>query len=549
MTTMIRIIALGFTFLFAKAQEGYSQSDPGVSMFTDVTQQVFRSNPDSNPIQLNYGVAVTDVDNDGQLELVVAGYNGPNLVLKYDNETGELENLAKDDPNSPYYALRDIGGNAIGVCACDVDGDGREEIYFLNTNQAYSGIASYSDKLFKFRNGKYEDILSDPVNQNIASFFAGRSVACVDRNGNGRYAVYLANYASGNVGPHSLIEMDESKSDVAKGVVVLRNVAREAGVAKLTGGRGVTVGPILSQDGRSDIFCDNERGPNFLFKNNGDGSFTDVAAASGVSDAYENGRGVMLSDFDGDGKVDIVYGNWNGPHRIFLQTADDEGRPKFRNIATDEFAEESPIRTVIAADFNNDGNLEILMNNIAYRGPAPNRLFQVVRGVNGQDPTIQELNIGDALEPYGRGTGGAVTDLDGDGKLEVILSHGESSEQPLSVYKLNPQEETSPRGWLRVRVNTQHGAPARGAKVTLHTTGGMHTRVIDAGSGYLCQMEPVAHFGLNKDTPTRLEVSWPDASFKAIDLNTTNANSEMTVTHPEGSGRNAAIISPNTQKK
>lgn len=38
----------------------------------------------------------------------------------------------------------------------------------------------------------------------------------------------------------------------------------------------------------------------------------------------------MLTDFDGDGKLDIVYGNWNGPHRLFLQTADDEGRPKFR---------------------------------------------------------------------------------------------------------------------------------------------------------------------------------------------------------------------------
>lgn len=56
----------------------------------------------------------------------------------------------------------------------------------------------------------------------------------------------------------------------------------------------------------------------------------DDISLSGVSDSYEHGRGVMLTDFDGDGKLDIVYGNWNGPHRLFLQTADDEGRPKFR---------------------------------------------------------------------------------------------------------------------------------------------------------------------------------------------------------------------------
>lgn len=74
-------------------------------------------------------------------------------MLKYNKEEGQLVNLAINDPESPYYPLRDVGGNAIGVCACDVDGDGREEIYFLNTNQAYSGMATYSDKLFKFRNG------------------------------------------------------------------------------------------------------------------------------------------------------------------------------------------------------------------------------------------------------------------------------------------------------------------------------------------------------------------------------------------------------------
>lgn len=66
-------------------------------------------------------------------------YNGPNLVLKYDKARGRLVNVAEDERDSPYYALRDRQGNAIGVTACDIDGDGREEIYFLNTNNAFSG--------------------------------------------------------------------------------------------------------------------------------------------------------------------------------------------------------------------------------------------------------------------------------------------------------------------------------------------------------------------------------------------------------------------------
>lgn len=129
--------------------------------------------------------------------------------------------------------------------------------------------------------------------------------------GTGRYSVYVANYAQGGVGPHALLEMDEAASDVSRGVVSLSDVAAEAGVDKLTGersscrsetcpgwtlpqstdaftvrsarcsgGRGVVVGPILSQT-RSDVFCDNENGPNFLFKNNGDGTFVNVAREAG----------------------------------------------------------------------------------------------------------------------------------------------------------------------------------------------------------------------------------------------------------------------------
>jgi len=535
--------AIFFSMLWLPFHTTAEMTD-GAAMFVDVTEGVFRSNPASNPVQLNYGIAITDVDNDGENEVIVAGYNGPNLVLKYDRSTSQFVNLAIDDPNSAYYNLRDVGGNAIGVCACDVDGDGKEEIYFLNTNQAYSGMASYSDKLFKFRNGRYEDILSDEVNRNIASFFAGRSVACVDRTGNGRYAIYLANYARGSVGPHSLLEMDENRSDVANGKVVLRNVAKEAGVDKLTGGRGVTVGPIVNKDGRSDIFCDNEHGPNFLFRNNGDGTFTDVATQTGVSDSFEHGRGVMLSDLNKDGKIDIVYGNWNGPHRIFIQTEDDAGNIKFRNIASDEFAEPSPIRTVIAADFDNDGNTEIFLNNIAYRGPAPNRLFQVQRGIIGQDPQLKELNVGDALEPYGRGTGGAYIDLDGDGRLELILSHGESAEQPLSIYRVNSKlSDGSDHGWLQIRVLTVQGAPARGAKVNLFTTEGTQSSVIDAGSGYLCQMEPKAHFGLGAATPIRVEVVWPDTTMQALELGPSDINSQLTVVHPGSGGDTPASSS------
>ncbi|KAI1236291.1 hypothetical protein IHE44_0001572, partial [Lamprotornis superbus] len=535
-----RMLALCLLSL-AWLSEGSQRSEP---MFAAVTHRLLPPDYDSNPTQLNYGVAVTDLDADGDFEIVVAGYNGPNLVLKYDKAQGRLVNVAEDERGSPYYALRDRQGNAIGVTACDIDGDGREEIYFLNTNNAFSGMATYTDKLFKLRNGRWEDILSDEVNRDVASRFAGRSVACVDRTGSGRYSIYIANYASGNVGPHALIEMDVAASDPARGVVVLVDVAAQAGVSKYTGGRGVAVGPILS-DSASDIFCGNENSPNFLFHNRGDGTYRDVAAAVGLDDPYQHGRGVALADFNRDGRVDIVYGNWNGPHRLYLQSGA-PGRVRFRDIATPKFSMPSPVRTVIAADFDNDQELEVFFNNIAYRGSSANRLFRLIRREHS-DPIVEELNPGDALEPEGRGTGGAVTDFDGDGMLDLILSHGESMAQPISIFK---GTQGTNNNWLRVIPRTRFGAFARGAKVVLFTRrSGAHLRIIDAREDFAPPIPttPLASFQplptletlplmgcppAGHDKASSLEVTWPDGRVVSRAVASSETNTVLEIPYP-----------------
>uniref|UniRef100_A0A8D3EAG0 Cartilage acidic protein 1 n=1 Tax=Scophthalmus maximus TaxID=52904 RepID=A0A8D3EAG0_SCOMX len=514
---------LWLLLLLLPAHSSAQRSEP---MFSAITRTVLPPDYDNNPTQLNYGVAITDVDGDGDLEIFVAGYNGPNLVLKYDKQRKRLFNIAVDNRSSPFYALRDRQGNAIGVTACDIDGDGREEIYVLNTNNAFSGRATYSDKLFKFRNGRFEDLLNDDINEHrdVANRMAGRSVACVDRKGTGRYAIYIANYASGIVGPHALIEMDEAASDLSQGVIALSSVAEQAGVNKFTGGRGVVVGPIVSQT-LSDVFCDNEYGPNFLFRNNGDGTFTDVAQQAGVEDPMQHGRGVALADFNRDGKTDIVYGNWNGPHRLYIQQ--NNRKQKFKDIASQKFAMPSPVRTVIVADFDNDNELEVFFNNIAYRGPSANRLFRYSHRYNSDTHTHARTH---APHTHTRCTRAVATDFDGDGRLELLVSHGESAAQPLSVYKVN---QGSTNSWLRVIPRTKFGAFARGAKVVVYTKKtGPHTRIIDGGSGYLCEMEPVAHFGLGKDVATNVEVYWPDGRSVARPLEPSEINSVLEIHYP-----------------
>ena len=108
-----------------------------------------------------------------------------------------------------------------------------------------------------------------------------------------------------------------------------------------------------------------------MFVNLGDGSFRDDAAVVGLRDESNTGRGTALFDANGDGLIDIVYGNWNAQHRLFLQQRDEAGNVSFVDAAPADMAEASRVRTVIVADFDNDGYEEIFYNNI----PGENRLF------------------------------------------------------------------------------------------------------------------------------------------------------------------------------
>jgi ASPIC and UnbV/FG-GAP-like repeat len=447
-----------------------------------------------NSAQLNYGIAVTDLDGDGQFELFIAGFNGRNLVLKW--QGGGFAEVATP-------VLADFERQAIGVAAGDLDGDGREEIYVLNTDK-FAGRKEFGDRLFDWQgddgqDGNWIDLFSLPQNQDALNLMAGRSVAWIDRFGSGRYGCLVANYG----GAIRLYELNEDG--------MLADVAPEAGLAKVTGGRGIVALPLVSD--RMDIFMANENSANFLFRNQGDGTFAEIAAIAGVHDPHENGRGVAVLDASGNGRFDLVYGNWEGNHRFYSQP--EPGR--FRNIAPIALSRPSRIRTVIAADFDNDGYEELFFNNLGQ----PNRLF------GWRDSKWIAIDSGEALEPRGTGTGAAVGDFDGDGRLELMIAHGEAMAQPLSLYHVAANQNN----WLRVLPLTAQGAPARGAVVVLTAGDRRQIRAIDAGSGYLCQMEPVAHFGLGKQAEIEaVEVRWLDG--KTAKLIAPEPNQLIRVNYP-----------------
>lgn len=369
-----------------------------------------------NPPHRGYGMAVTDIDHDGHFELIVTGFGHPNRVLKWDGH-----HLIDAAPPTLVDPLR----HAIGLAAADIDADGREELYILNSD-TFSGQKRLADRLFVESYTGWIDLFELPDNRRAINLTAGRSVAAIDRYGNGRYSFFVANYG----GPMALYELDDDGH--------LHDVAPAAHLNLITGGRGVLAAPFFGP--QIDLFTVNELGPNFFFRNRGDGAFDEMGRPAGLADSNENGRGLALVDSAGDGRLGLVYGNWEGPHRLFHQVA----TGVFRNIAPDALAAPSRVRTVIAADFDNDGYEEIFFNNIGQ----PNRLFAF------RDGQWQPTDIGAALEPTGFGTGAAVADLDNDGRLELYIAHGESGEQPLSVY----HPELNNHHWLRVQPLTREGS-------------------------------------------------------------------------------------------
>jgi len=470
-------IILKIFFLFV-----FSTKNIQAEFFNDISHLI-----ENNIPRLSYGIAVTDIDNDNKFDFIVTGYQYPNLALSF------KKNKIKNIINHKMFA--DQNRRAIGIAACDVDTDGKEEIYILNTD-SFSGKKIYADRLLDFDDNKnFKDLFEDSINKQSLNFIAGRSVACVDRMGNGKNSIYVSNYG----GPARFYSIQGKK---------IVDEAPKLNINKITGGRAIVAGHILSD--RVDMFVSNERGPNFLYKNLKN-KFVNVAKRYGVEDIHQNGRGTVLADILYRGKLDIISANWQGYHRIYVLR-----KNKFLDLLDLSFNRPSKARTVISADFDNDGYDEIFINNIGQS----NKLFKVIE--NGVLESIPLLN---AKLFDGFGTGAAVADVDGDGILELLISNGESFKQPLNLFKAKTEKNSS---FLRIKPLSKYNSPARGATVILKSNLRTHAKTIDAGSGYLCQMEPVAHFGIRKgEADFRVTIKWTNGETQSFSID--KLNQEMKV--------------------
>jgi hypothetical protein len=293
------------------------------------------------------------------------------------------------------------------------------------------------------------------------------------------------------------------------------DVTRKAGVYNPEGrAMGVTSADV-DDDGDQDIFVANDAMENYLYRNNGDGTFTDIAVPSGTAFS-ERGEATSamaaeFGDLDLDGRLDIVV-----PDMAYCSVYVNRGGGLFedRSAALGVAAACGQYTSWSANhfDFDHDGYGDLFITN-----GQPHRVVgeEAVLLLNDHGRRFVDVShlLGRDFQDEFVGRGSAVGDYDNDGDMDVlVLNLGGRA-------RLLRNDGGNRRHWVMLRlVGMKSNRDAVGARVRVTAGGRTQTRVRVSTSGYLSQSDPRLHFGLGDATRIELiEIRWPGGAVQVLE--------------------------------
>jgi hypothetical protein len=511
------------------------------TLFRDVTREAgvafeHHSSPEKKYIveSMGGGVAVFDFDHDGR----------PDLYF--------VDSLTVDtaaDPNASRSALyRNLGegrfedvtdhagighpGWGMGTCIADFDGDGWDDVYVtaVGENRMYRNQ----------HDGTFKEMAREA---GVAA--SGWSTGCgfADYDHDGDLDLFVSRYVKIDLA--ALPEFGKGKTCEYRGIAVqcgprglpglgdllFRNdgngrftdVSEAAGVSDPKGYFGLGVAWVdVNDDGWPDLFVANDSTPNFLYLNQKDGTFKESAFPAGVAvseDGSEQGSmGVAVADYDHSGRFSLFVTNFADEYNALYHN---EGT-YFTDVS---FASRTAAPSLpyvgwgtAFLDYDNDGWEDlVVVNGHVYPqldkshlgASAPYRQRRLLYRNKG-DGTFDEVAAlyGPVLLEERVSRGLAVSDLDGDGRLDIVVNDLDGAAQVLH------NEAAGAAHWLGVALRGRTpNTDAIGAIVRVSAGGGTQRRLVRSGTSYLSQDDLRPHFGLGSAaTIDRVEVTWPDGT-------------------------------------
>lgn len=313
-------------------------------------------------------------------------------------------------------------GKSFGAAWGDYNDDGFIDLYVTKVDGQSNHLYQNKGPTFDW---SFDDVaLEKEVNDDIGS---GHGVAFGDYDNDGDLDIYIGNHSANLL-----------YTNIGSPLYNFRNDAVDAGVEDPNrAAAGIAWGDYNS-DGYLDIYFGNhthpETEPNKLFKNNGDGTFSDVTSSAEVEDIGHT-EGVTFGDYDNDGDLDLFSTNTSSQDYLYQNNVNVNG--KFSPMAIGEpSGEESASSGVAFGDYDNDGDLDIYVTNEDWNGPpyGTSRLFQNDGSGVFTDVTA---SAGVKTDDLGEATGVAWADFDNDGFLDIYISRGIASNVPNILFHNN----------------------------------------------------------------------------------------------------------------